>query len=230
LARKRILVVDDERALLPLLERYLRKLGYEPECFSDPETALKEFGAAAEPYHLVMTDLTLEGISGEDLAKRVLSADEAVCVVVMSGYPYSTENFAEHDRQRVTFLQKPFLPAQFQEAVNRFRVPAAPVVEAPTVAVPAVEAPVVEVPVVEAPVVEAPADAPVVERLEPVLAAEGVPSDVSVTDSDSERLAAETGDAAVMDAAVVDAAVMDASAGQSSAQPCPGSEAMAKAD
>jgi DNA-binding NtrC family response regulator len=122
---KRVLLVDDERALLPLLERYLRKLGYEPTCFYDPHSALEAFHTAESAFDLVMTDLTLEGISGEELAKAVLAATPRIGVVVMSGYPYSTENFDEADRGRVTFLQKPFLPQQFQAAVERLTLPAA---------------------------------------------------------------------------------------------------------
>ena len=119
------MIVDDERALLPLLERYLRKQGYEPACFYDPVEALAAFRAAGEKFELVMTDLTLEGLSGEELAKAVLATEPGVRVVVMSGYPYSTENFSDEDRPRVTFLQKPFLPAQFREAVERLRPAAA---------------------------------------------------------------------------------------------------------
>lgn len=122
---KRVLLVDDERALLPLLERYLRKLGYEPTCFYDPHSALEAFHTAESAFDLVMTDLTLEGISGEELAKAVLAATPRIGVVVMSGYPYSTENFDEADRGRVTFLQKPFLPQQFQAAVERLTLPVA---------------------------------------------------------------------------------------------------------
>ena len=126
MAGVRVLIVDDERALLPLLERYLRKLGYAPACFHEPEPAIEAFRAAAldnsARFQLVMTDLTLPRVSGEELAKVVLAEDAAVCVVVMSGYPYSTQNFSGPERERVTFLQKPFMATQFQEAVARFAV------------------------------------------------------------------------------------------------------------
>lgn len=131
------MIVDDERALLPLLERYLRKQGYAPTCFYDPVEALAAFRAAETKFDLVMTDLTLEGLTGEELAKEVLAIEPGVRVVVMSGYPYSTENFSDQDRARVTFLQKPFLPAQFREAVERLPPVAAPPAEEPAPAEPA---------------------------------------------------------------------------------------------
>lgn len=118
-AALRVLVLDDEKALLPLLDRYLRKLGHHTACFSEPVGALEAFRQAVPRFDLVMTDLTLEGISGEEVTRRVLADDPCVRVVVMSGYPFSTDTFAAGDRPRVTFLQKPFLPAQFQEAVAR---------------------------------------------------------------------------------------------------------------
>jgi DNA-binding NtrC family response regulator len=126
-ASARILVVDDERALLPLLERYLKKLGYAPVCLPDPLSGLEAFRASEEAFDLVMTDLTLEGMSGEELAKVVLEESLTARVVIMSGYPYTTENFAEELRGRVTFLQKPFLPQQFLDAVARFTPVVAPV-------------------------------------------------------------------------------------------------------
>jgi DNA-binding NtrC family response regulator len=119
-----VLIVDDERALLPLLERYLRKQGFEPVCFSDPVAALETFRAGEKKFQILMTDLTLEGLSGEELALQVMALDPEIRVVVMSGYPYSTEHFPPADQPRVTFLQKPFLPSQIREAVEKMTAPA----------------------------------------------------------------------------------------------------------
>lgn len=119
-----VLIVDDERALLPLLERYLRKEGFAPVCFADPVAALEAFRSGEQKFQLLMTDLTLDGLSGEDLARQVMALDPEIRVVVMSGYPYSTEGFPAEDQARVAFLQKPFLPNQIREVVARMTAPA----------------------------------------------------------------------------------------------------------
>jgi DNA-binding NtrC family response regulator len=132
-----VMIVDDERALLPLLERYLRKQGFDPVCFSDPLAALDAFRTSETRFRLLMTDLTLEGLSGEELAVRVMELDQEIRVVVMSGYPYSTENFPAKDQGRVTFLQKPFLPNQIREVVERLTSSSeTPAIHEQTVAVP----------------------------------------------------------------------------------------------
>jgi len=99
-----LLLVDDEPALLDLLKRYLERLGYAVEACSQAEVALARFASNPNGYALVVTDLTLDGISGEEMIERMRVIRPGLRAILSSGYPY-------HPRSADTvFLQKPYVP------------------------------------------------------------------------------------------------------------------------
>jgi DNA-binding NtrC family response regulator len=100
----RILLVDDDDAVLGLLRRFLERQGYEVETASTAEEALVLFEANPNAFALLVADLTLRGTTGEELLEQMRSRRRSLAGVIMSGYPYE----ARHEGVR--FLQKPFLP------------------------------------------------------------------------------------------------------------------------
>jgi two-component system cell cycle sensor histidine kinase/response regulator CckA len=110
---RRLLLVDDEGALLELLKKYLERLGFEVDACITPEAALALFEADPKRYALVLTDLTLPGMNGEDMLERMRSLNPKLRAILASGYPY-------HPRSaQVDFLQKPFLPRMLAEAIDK---------------------------------------------------------------------------------------------------------------
>ena len=87
--RLRILVVDDELALANLIEKYLRRMGFDVEPVSDSRLALERFRAAEVPFHLVLADLTMPQLSGEELLRTILRSDPNVRAILCSGGPTS---------------------------------------------------------------------------------------------------------------------------------------------
>ena len=108
----RLLIVDDEATLLDLLRRYLERSGYEVETCADAGEALRRFEAGPERFAMVITDLTLHGINGEELIERMRKLNPRLRALISSGYPYEP-------RPGVGFLQKPFLPKMLAEAVDK---------------------------------------------------------------------------------------------------------------
>jgi DNA-binding NtrC family response regulator len=107
----RLLIVDDETSLLALLQRYLERLGYKVETVSTAAGALALFESDPAGYALVVTDLTLPGISGEELTERLHAHNPRLPVIISSGYPYQPRS------KNVRFLQKPYLPQMLAEAI-----------------------------------------------------------------------------------------------------------------
>jgi CheY-like chemotaxis protein len=108
----RLLVVDDEAALLNLLQRYLARLGYEVEGAADAEEALARFTADPDRYDCILTDLKLPGMGGEELLERMRELRPGLPALISSGYPYEPRAGA------TAFLQKPYLPAMLVEELN----------------------------------------------------------------------------------------------------------------
>jgi CheY-like chemotaxis protein len=109
----RILLVDDEAPLLDLLKRYLERLGYEVEACLTPADALKSFEADPSRYSLVLTDLTLPGMSGDEMIARMRTTAPKLRVIISSGYPYEPKG------KRTGFLQKPFLPKMLADLIEQ---------------------------------------------------------------------------------------------------------------
>jgi DNA-binding NtrC family response regulator len=109
----RLLLVEDEPALLDLIKRYLERAGYTVDACSGAESALEIFRADPSVYSLVLTDLTLEGISGEEMIERMREVNPSLRAIVSSGYPYEPRS------RDVFFLQKPYVPKMLGEAIAR---------------------------------------------------------------------------------------------------------------
>ena len=109
----RLLLVDDEPALADLLKKYLERLGYEVHVCGSAEDALPVFDADPKRFDLVLTDLTLPGINGEEMLERMRLRHSGLRAIVSSGYPH-------HPRSKHTgFLQKPFVPKMLAEMIEK---------------------------------------------------------------------------------------------------------------
>lgn len=107
-----LLLVDDEAALVELLKKYLERLGYQVDACVHPEAALALLEAQPSRYQLLITDLTLPSMNGEELLERAREKAPHLRSIIASGYPYQPRT------PGVAFLQKPFLPKMLAEAVE----------------------------------------------------------------------------------------------------------------
>jgi two-component system cell cycle sensor histidine kinase/response regulator CckA len=108
----RILLVDDEAPLLDLLKRYLERLGYEVDSCLTPADALVRFDADPARYSLVLTDLKLPGMRGDEMLLKMRERSPKIRAIIASGYPY------EPSGKRTKFLQKPFLPKMLADQIE----------------------------------------------------------------------------------------------------------------
>ncbi len=114
----RILLVEDELPLLQLLERYLKRSGFEVETHSASGAALRDFEAAPGRYDLVIADLGMPEISGDTMLMRMLEIRPDLLVLICSGSPFYVANLPKALEKQVGFLQKPFLPKMMLEAIE----------------------------------------------------------------------------------------------------------------
>jgi DNA-binding NtrC family response regulator len=113
----RILLVDDEPALLESMRAYLARLGHTVAAFRDASGAWDCF-AAEGAFQVVIVDLTLEGMPGEEFIAKVLERDPGVAVLATSGYSMSLMKLGLRNG-RVATLQKPFTPRMLTDALER---------------------------------------------------------------------------------------------------------------
>lgn len=86
--RERILIVDDEPELAMVAKQMLEFLGYEVEFCTNGIEALETFRRHLEenPFHLVVTDMTMPRLTGEDLARELLSLQPNLPIVLCTGF------------------------------------------------------------------------------------------------------------------------------------------------
>ncbi|RJR48834.1 MAG: CHASE2 domain-containing protein [Desulfobacteraceae bacterium] len=83
---ERILLVDDEKPLLDMGKQLLEELGYQVDTESSSTEALIKFKNYPDRYDLIITDLTMPGMTGEKLAAEMMRIREDIPVILCSGY------------------------------------------------------------------------------------------------------------------------------------------------
>jgi len=83
---ERILFVDDEESIVSIGRNRLERLGYRAEAQMNPSEALKLFCNNPDQFDLVITDMTMPEMSGEQLAKEVLKIRPDIPIILCTGF------------------------------------------------------------------------------------------------------------------------------------------------
>jgi two-component system response regulator ResD len=110
-----ILVVDDDVTVAEVVERYLRREGFEVETVHDGRVALDR--ALARPPDLVVLDLMLPGIDGLDVCRR-LRALAPVPIIMLTARGDEGDRIVGLELGADDYVAKPFSP---KELVARVR-------------------------------------------------------------------------------------------------------------
>jgi PAS domain S-box-containing protein len=81
-----VMIVDDERALVALVEETLAELGYEPVGFDSSAAALAAFQAAPERFDLILTDEAMPDLTGTELARHLRQSRPDMPIILVSGH------------------------------------------------------------------------------------------------------------------------------------------------
>lgn len=101
----RVLVVDDEPQVTHALSRALGREGYDVLVAADGETAV-DLAATAQP-HLLIVDLSLPGLHGLEVIRRIRTWSQSP-VLVLSGVTQERAKVEALDAGADDYLQKPF--------------------------------------------------------------------------------------------------------------------------
>ena len=107
-ARERILLVDDEPQVRESVKRLLVGQGFTVLEASHATDALRIYDAAPAEIDLVLTDVTMPGMSGYDLAEHLRARAPELPIVFMSGYAENPTGSAAISEGKVGYIQKPF--------------------------------------------------------------------------------------------------------------------------
>jgi CheY-like chemotaxis protein len=89
---ERVLYVDDEEPLVFLMGHMLQPLGYKVTGCTDPQKALETFRSRSDDFDVVVSDLSMPGMSGVDLARALLQIRPGIPILITSGYIRPADN------------------------------------------------------------------------------------------------------------------------------------------
>jgi PAS domain S-box-containing protein len=103
-----ILSVDDERPLGKLIKRMLENYGYSVECRTDPLEALKLIRSNPDKFDLIITDMAMPKMTGDQLAREIQKVNPDLPVILCTGYSDNIDEATAKDIGIKSFLMKPF--------------------------------------------------------------------------------------------------------------------------
>ena len=119
----RILVVDDEEGVRTVLQRLLRRIGYEVDAVGDARTALAMLALTPLRFDLVLSDILMPEKTGLELAAEIIDAHLPVAIVLMTGFADNATVREATETRRLPVLRKPFemdqLAVIVEEALSR---------------------------------------------------------------------------------------------------------------
>ncbi|MCP4687343.1 MAG: response regulator, partial [Desulfobacterales bacterium] len=116
---ERVLFLDDEAPLVDIWDRMLSKLGYHVIGLTDPRDALDAFRANPYDFDIVITDMTMPGMTGEDFAREVIKIRPEIPVVLCTGF---RKGFSEVNARAAgvkDFLLKPLTVMEMAQTIRK---------------------------------------------------------------------------------------------------------------
>ncbi|QTA78331.1 Two component system response regulator/histidine kinase [Desulfonema limicola] len=86
IGREHILIVDDEIDIIQMEQQMLERLGYKVTAFTDSLKALEAFSAAPLDFDVIVTDMTMPGITGYLLAKEMIRIRSNIPIILCTGF------------------------------------------------------------------------------------------------------------------------------------------------
>ena len=117
LGNETILVVDDDIAIRRLVRDTLEPLGYNILDAGSGEEALAVAKNSEEKVDMVLTDLIMPGMNGQELVKNISQEQPGIKSIIMSGY---TDDIVRQNATACgsTFINKPLLPVFLAKKVR----------------------------------------------------------------------------------------------------------------
>jgi DNA-binding NtrC family response regulator len=115
---ERLMLVDDEIAILDTLKKILTRQGYRVSTFANGESALQAFKKNPHQFDLIITDMTMPQMTGDTFSRKALQIRASIPIIICTGYH---ENFTEQHAMNAgikKYIQKPVLGMDLSKIVR----------------------------------------------------------------------------------------------------------------
>ncbi len=116
---ERILIVDDEPSLVKLVKQMLERQGYEVVGKTSSIEALKLFHEEPDKYDLVITDMAMPDMTGDQLAQGLIRIRPTIPVIVCTGYSDRMDEGKAMKSGIAAYARKPLVKTDLLNTVRR---------------------------------------------------------------------------------------------------------------
>ena len=114
---KRILIADDDEAILSILDNSLKVLGYNTTLSRSGKEALDKFIKA--DFDLLITDYMMPEMTGKELIASIKRIKSDIPAIMITGYPLAYPPEAARSEGIDAYLVKPFRINQLKEIISK---------------------------------------------------------------------------------------------------------------
>ncbi len=114
-----VLLIDDEEKIIEVMVQMLEYLGYSVTSFTDSPEALDSFRKNPDFYDIIITDMTMPGMTGDILARHVHAMRPGLPILLCTGYSRSVSRDQAKALGIQEFLMKPPTIGELARTVQR---------------------------------------------------------------------------------------------------------------
>ncbi len=114
-----ILFVDDEPALVDIGELLLKELGYSVTTRTCGIEALEAFKSNPDKFDLVLTDMTMPQMTGEKLARKIISIRKDIPIIISTGFSSVMTEKKALELGIKGLLMKPFVLSELARVIQK---------------------------------------------------------------------------------------------------------------
>jgi len=116
---ERILFIDDEEVMVDLAKDALTGYGYQITAFQDSTMALNQFQQHPDNYDLVITDMTMPKMTGDELTKKIHAKRPDIPVIMCTGFSETIDEQKAKALNIDAFLYKPIVFSKLLKTIRK---------------------------------------------------------------------------------------------------------------
>jgi PAS domain S-box-containing protein len=116
---ERILLVDDEEPIVHLEKQLLERLGYKVTMRVNSLEALEAFKANPDAYDLILTDMTMPNMTGDQLARKLIAIRPDIPIIICTGFSERINKDMAKAMGIKGFLMKPVVKSEMARMVRK---------------------------------------------------------------------------------------------------------------
>jgi len=116
---ERILFVDDEQPITNLAKQLLEPFGYKVETRTSSMEAFELFKIKPQAFDVVITDMTMPNMTGEELSKKIMTIRPDIPVILCTGFSQRISEKRAKNSGISAFIMKPFLADEMTRTIRQ---------------------------------------------------------------------------------------------------------------